>query len=266
MERPLRAGVSGRGRQARARVAAPTVATFVAHEPLAEGALVTLGEDEAHHMRVRRLEVGDAVALRDGAGHSGDGRLVRLARGHAVVELSAVREHAPPPPVHLLVPVADRDRMLWLAEKAVEIGVASWRPVLFRRSLSVGGRGEGAGFQQKVRARMLAALSQSEAAWLPDLHPDAPLERAIAAAPAGARWVCDPDGEPLAAGAVGPDEAATVVVGPEGGLEPGELAALRDAGFRPAALPGNILRFETAAIVAAALARALVERAAPALP
>jgi len=249
-----------------ARVAAPTVATFVAHEPLVAGAQLTLGEDAAHHMRVRRLEVGDAVALRDGAGHSGEGRLVRLAKSHAVVELGAVREHAPPPPVHLVLPVADRDRMLWLAEKAVEIGVASWRPVLFRRSRSVGGRGEGPAFQQKVRARMLAALSQSEAAWLPDLHPDAPLERAIAAAPAGARWVCDPDGDALLGAAVLRDQPATVVVGPEGGLEPDELAALREAGFRPAALPGNILRFETAAVVAAALARALVERAGPTPP
>jgi 16S rRNA (uracil1498-N3)-methyltransferase len=249
-----------------ARVEAATVATFVAHEALAAGAAVTLGEDAAHHMRVRRLEPGDAVALRDGAGRSGEGRLVRLAKSHAVVELSTVQEHAPPPPVHLVVPVADRDRMLWLAEKAVEIGVASWRPVQFRRSRSVGGRGEGPAFQQKVRARMLSALTQSEAAWLPDLHPEAPLEGAIAAAPAGARFVCDPDGAPLLEGAPAAGDPVTVVVGPEGGLEPGELEALRAAGFRPAALPGNILRFETAAIVAAALARALVERAGPALP
>jgi 16S rRNA (uracil1498-N3)-methyltransferase len=249
-----------------ARVDATTVASFVAPEPLGPGvgAQVTLGEDAAHHMRVRRLEAGAPVALRDGAGHSADGRLVRLAKSHALVELGAVREHAPPPPVHLLLPVADRDRMLWLAEKAVELGIASWRPVLFRRSRSVGARGEGAGFQQKVRARMLAALAQSEAAWLPDLHPDAPLDRAIAAAPAGARLVCDPDGAPLLDGAPGAERAVTVAVGPEGGLEPDELAALRAGGFRPAALPGNILRFETAAVVAAAFARALHERAHPA--
>ena len=246
-----------------ARVAAPTVATFVAPEPLAagSGAQVTLGEESAHHMRVRRLEAGAAVALRDGAGRSADGRLVRLAKGHALVELGEVLEHAPPPPVHLLLPVADRERVLWLAEKAVELGIASWRPVLFRRSRSVASRGEGAGFQQKVRARMLSALAQSEAAWLPDLHPDAPLDRAIAAAPGGARLVCDPDGAPLLDGVPGAGDAVAIVVGPEGGLEPDELDALRAAGFRPAALPGNILRFETAAVVAAAFARALHERA-----
>jgi 16S rRNA (uracil1498-N3)-methyltransferase len=34
----------------------------------------------------------------------------------------------------LLAPVADRDRMLWLAEKTVELGLTSWRPVVWRRS------------------------------------------------------------------------------------------------------------------------------------
>ncbi|MDF1502199.1 RsmE family RNA methyltransferase [Roseisolibacter sp. H3M3-2] len=247
----------------RPRVEQATVATFVADAPLEAGGAVTLGEEAAHHMRVRRLDVNDRVALRDGAGRSGEGRLARLAKNHAVVELTAVRDHPPPPPVHLLVPVADKDRMLWLAEKAVEIGVASWRPVLFRRSRSVGARGEGPAFQQKVRARMLSALAQSEAAWVPDLHPEAPLDRALAAAPAGPRWICDPDGGALLDAAAPAGAPVTIAVGPEGGIEPDELAAFHAAGFRSAALPGNILRFETAAVVAAALARALVERAGP---
>ena len=256
MSRADRAG-GARG----ARVAAATVATFVTDQPLAAGAPVVLDEDAAHHMRVRRLDVGEPVALRDGAGRSGDGRLVRLARSEAVVELLRVVEHAPPPPVHLLVPVADRDRMLWLAEKAVELGIASWRPVLYRRSRSVGSRGEGATFEQKVRARMRSALEQSEAAWLPILHADAALDDALTAVPVGARLVGDPEGAAALAVAVRPGEPVTVAVGPEGGFEPEELDRLRAADFRPVALPGNILRFETAALLAAAFARALHERA-----
>src|SRR5205823_3140287 len=161
------------------------------------GALVTLGEDAAHHMRVRRLDAGDSVALRDGAGGTASGRLARLAKSHAVVELGAVSRVEPPPAIHLLTPVADRERMLWLAEKATELGIASWRPVLWRRSRSVGPRGEGAGFHAKVRARMIAALVQSEGAWLPELHPDAPVDRAMRALPDGARVVLDPDGAPF---------------------------------------------------------------------
>jgi 16S rRNA (uracil1498-N3)-methyltransferase len=239
------------------RVASPTVATFHSPDALTAGALVTLGEDAAHHMRVRRLDVGDEVELRDGVGGAGRGRLVRLAKSHAVVELASVDAVAPPPAVHLLVPVADRDRMLWLAEKAMELGIASWRPVLWRRSKSVGPRGEGAGFHQKIRARMVAALVQSEGAWLPEIHPDATPDRALLALPAGDRLLLDPDGEPLAGRALG--GAAVVAVGPEGGFEPAEVALLEDTGFRRARVPGNILRFETAAIVGIALARAALD-------
>lgn len=236
------------------RVDRPTVAAFFAGEPLAPGGSVTLGEDAAHHARVRRIEVGERVALTDGAGALAEGTLVRLTKHHATVDVHAVAWREPLPPVHLLVPVADRDRMLWLAEKSVELGASSWRPVLWRRSRSVSSRGEGATFQGKVRARMAAALTQCEGAWLPDLFPETTLERAVAAAPGGTRLVLDADAPPL----LGlPLEApVTLAVGPEGGLEREERDRLVDAGFAPASLGGHILRFETAAVAALAVVRA----------
>src|SRR5205085_571528 len=134
----------------------------------------------------------------------------------------------------------------------------------WRRSRSVGPRGEGAGFQGKVRLRMIGALTQSGGAWLPELHPDATVDRAAAAAPEGTRLVLDPAGEPLLdlpmAGPV------SVAVGPEGGLEPAELAQLEQAGFRRARLAANILRFETAGVVGLALVRARLDAGAPPAP
>ena len=59
------------------RVGAATVATFFAPDAIVAGALATLGEEAAHHMRVRRLDVGDSVALRDGAGGTSTGRLTQ---------------------------------------------------------------------------------------------------------------------------------------------------------------------------------------------
>jgi 16S rRNA (uracil1498-N3)-methyltransferase len=54
--------------------------------------------------------------------------------------------------------------------------------------------------------------------------------------------------------------AVTLALGPEGGLEPDEVALFVAAGFRRARLPGNILRFETAGVVGVAFARAVLER------
>jgi 16S rRNA (uracil1498-N3)-methyltransferase len=217
--------------------------------------MLTLGKDAAHHARVRRLEPGIRIRLVDGVGGVGAGTLVRMAKSYLTVKLSETSSVDPPPPVHLLVPVADRDRMLWLAEKCAELGVTSWRPVLWRRSRSVSPRGEGAGFQQRVRARMIAALEQSGGAWLPMLYPDAKPEHAMAATPAeGARILLSPAGAPLLAAEH--RAPVSIALGPEGGFEQEEVDALVAAGFEAASFAGSVLRFETAGIAAVAIVRA----------
>jgi 16S rRNA (uracil1498-N3)-methyltransferase len=232
----------------------PGVAHFYTGEPLLTPGALVLGEAAAHHARVRRLSVGAPVTVRDGSGTLASGTLVRLARHHLELELGAPRCPAPLPPVHLLVPVADKERMLLLAEKATELAVTTWRPVLWRRSRSVSGRGEGSMFAQKVEARMIGAMLQSEGAWLPQRFTESNAERAIAALPAeGTRLLLDPEGEPIASVVMrGP---VVLAVGPEGGFEPDETARLLEAGFQRVAIAGGILRMETAAIVALGVVR-----------
>lgn len=235
------------------------VATFFCTAPFAPGQLVQLDAGEVHHASVRRIAVGSVVRLVDGAGARAAGTLVRLSRSQAVVEVTAV-EHVPPlPAIHLLVPVADRDRMLWLAEKATEFGVASWRPVLWRRSRSVTPRGEGVTFQRRVLARMTGALTQSGGAWLPALFPDATPERALAACATGQRWLLDEAGATVDPAAV--VAPISLAVGPEGGLEADERDALLASGFHAVHLGPLTLRFETAALAGVAVARALASTA-----
>ncbi|HYV96192.1 MAG TPA: RsmE family RNA methyltransferase [Gemmatimonadaceae bacterium] len=233
---------------------------FFVSESLSGGASVTVGEEAAHHMRVLRLAPGSAVTLIDGQGSGATGTLRTLARRSATVDVLDVRESPPLSPVHLLLPVGDRDRMLWLAEKAAEFGIASWRPVLWKRSRSVSPRGEGPTFQGRVRARMIAALEQSGNAWLPMIYPDATIEHAVAALAEGARVLCDAGGHAIATQLVPAPGAVTIAVGPEGGLEAGEREALITAGFVAASLGPTTLRFETAAIAAIAHARAALTR------
>jgi 16S rRNA (uracil1498-N3)-methyltransferase len=101
---------------------------------------------------------------------------------------------------------------------------------------------------------MLSALTQSGGAWLPVLYPDATPDRAIASAPSGARWLLDPDGEPVPSVSV--TAPLTIAVGPEGGVEPEERTLLTGAGFLPVRIAPLTLRFETAAIAGLAIARA----------
>ncbi len=230
--------------------------TFVAADAFSVGSTCTLDEPAARHMRVLRLDAGAIIGLRDGHGMIGEGTVVRLTKSQAFIEVMHAVLVEPLPPVHLLVPIADRDRMLWLAEKACEFACTSWRPVLWRRSRSVSPRGEGLSFHAKVAVRMAGALAQSEGAWLPQLFPDATPERALLAAPVGDRITLDPEAPPFAGPSAAPMRAPLVIaLGPEGGFEKDEMDALDTAGFRRVSVGSTILRFETAGIAALAIAR-----------
>ncbi len=230
--------------------------TFVVADGFSASTPCVLDEHAARHMRVLRLQAGALVGLRDGRGTIGKGQLVRLTKSQAHLEVLEIAHSEPPAAVHMLVPVADRDRMLWLAEKAGELGCTSWRPVMWRRSRSVSPRGEGMSFQQKVRARMEHAMAQSEGAWLPQLFPEASVDRAILASPDGLKIVLDAAGVPFTSvNGIGSAESLIIVLGPEGGIEDDEMKALTDAGFIRASMGVGILRFETAGTVALGIAR-----------
>ena len=165
-----------------------------------------------------------------------------------------VREQAATPDLWLLFAPIKRGRIDWLVEKATELGVTAWRPVMFERSRSVSPRGEGEAFAAKVRARMIGALEQSGGAWLPAVHPPCEVGDAAQDARMPARFL-------LQAGAPRLDAAhaasgAAVILGPEGGITPEEQATLAAAGWVPAALAAGTLRFETAAVAALAIIRA----------
>ena len=236
----------------------PSVATFYA--PGAWERRIVLDDAAAHHATVRRLSAGDVVRLTSGDGRRAYGRIESLNKREmeiecdvATTDLVRARSY-----VELWAPVGDRDRMLFLAEKAVELGVSAWRNVVYRRSRSVNPRGEGAAFAQKLRARMISALEQCGDAWLPEILPECDATVAIPPVATGGAIVLDERGLPM------PDILATahapvvLALGPEGGLEPDERDAFEEAGWRGASLGTNVLRFETAAIAALALTRALL--------
>ena len=230
------------------------VATFFCEGPLEAGAVAELGEGEAHHARVRRLEKGERVRLVDGAGTVALGALASVARSGVKVGVNEVSRVPPLPPIHLLAPVADRDRMLWLAEKATEMGLTTWRAVMWRRSRGVSPRGEGEAFRAKVRARMVSALTQSAGAWLPAILPDATPEDVVETAMPGVHCLLDVAGEPMLTLSL--TAPLTIAVGPEGGLDDDERERFALAGWMPVSLGVTTLRFETAGTAALSIARA----------
>lgn len=235
------------------RGAGAAVATFYAPQLTSAGEL-TLTPAAAHHASVRRLAVGDDIRLTNGAGTTGVGTITRLGKGTLVARVDQTLRVPPHPLLELFVPVADRDRMLWLAEKAAELGVSVWQPVMFARSRSVVPRGEGPPFAAKVNARMVGALEQSGGAWLPEVRSELSLPDAVAAATAADRFVLEEGGDRF--DVTGDARPAAVLFGPEGGIDPAEREIIRAAGWRPVRLATSTLRFETAGLAAVAILRA----------
>ena len=238
-----------------------TLATFFADESLVTGTSLTLPGEVARHIHVRRLREGDALRLTNGRGDIGEATLDRLVKDDARVTIGDVSVIPRPPYLGLLVPVADRERMLWLGEKSAELAVTSWQPVFFQRSASVSPRGEGEKFAEKLRARMVGAIEQSGGAWLPEIRGELSLTEALvrSAEIRAARFLLERGGSSLA------DQrpaAAEILLGPEGGIEAAERSLIvGEHGWLPASLAETTLRFETAGVVAAGILRALMARA-----
>src|SRR5438045_4933111 len=118
-------------------------ATFFCADKYFAGGRTSLADEAAQHARVLRIGPGETVELRDGVGGAARGVIARMTKRSLTIDVAEAWSIEAPQPVHLLVPVGDRDRMLMLAEKITELSDASWRPVMWRRSKSVDGKGEG---------------------------------------------------------------------------------------------------------------------------
>jgi 16S rRNA (uracil1498-N3)-methyltransferase len=210
--------------------------------------VVPIGPEELRHLRVRRAEDGEAVCVRDGHGSVAEGR-IEFAGQSAVVRLGAI-EHVPPPaPLSLAVGAGDRERFGWLVEKAAELGVTEIIPLDTVRARHVSTRLR-TDHVERLTRRAREALKQCDGAWAPVVHSPVSLEAFLSSDRLGQKWVADRTGTWLTR--VPADIPVTVAVGPEGGFTEDERERLVVAGYHPVRLGASVLRFETAALVAAA--------------
>jgi 16S rRNA (uracil1498-N3)-methyltransferase len=227
---------------------------FVPPERLGGGRVTIAGDEHRHLARVLRARPGTAVTLFDGAGAEVEARVLRVGRDETELELESRRlpAAAPPPgPLTLLTAVPRGGRMDVLVQKTCELGVARIVPVTTERSVVRPEPGRSARWEKIARE----ASRQCGRADVPAV--DAPVALLAALAAPGlpaVRLVLweQQRGRPFRS-ALGTPAPTVVLVGPEGGFAPGEIAAAEAAGFVPVALGPRILRVETAAIVAVAL-------------
>jgi 16S rRNA (uracil1498-N3)-methyltransferase len=220
-------------------------------DELHDNRAVLTGENARHLARVLRAQVGQEFDISTGE-RVRRGRVVAVAAERVEFELGADLPAAPALPIELLLAVFKFDRMEWALEKAVELGVARIVPVLAQRTekhlaLAAPKRAE------RWRKLALEAAQQSRRVAPPEIAAPEKLEAALGGG-AGIVLAETEDEVSLKQALARAARPLQLAVGPEGGWTEGELALFREHGWQAASLGTSVLRAETAAIAALAIA------------
>ena len=215
---------------------------------------LTLGEEDSKHcVKVLRMGEGDIIEVVDGNGTLYSCRITMAHPKRCAIE---VLEKCTQPPhwgksiTLAIAPTKVMDRMEWLVEKCVEIGVDRIIPLRCHNSERTVLKTE------RLRKIMVSAMKQSLKATLPRLDEMTPLEQVLAEPFDGIRCIayCDemlPRKERRTLADVYlPGKDALVLIGPEGDFSPEEVKAATAAGFVPMTLGESRLRTETAGLMA----------------
>ena len=223
---------------------------FFCPVPAGHAGSVELPSAVAHHIeRVLRLADGDRVTLFDGSGREIEARLEKAGRTlRAQLGASSEPVRESPLRITLMQCLAASDKMDWIVQKAVELGVTRIQPVASRRAVV---RLAGDRAQRRIehwQQIAVAACEQCGRNRIPEVLPLLTLPQAVGAVD-GQRLLLHPDGGvPLRQAGLQADAPISLLIGPEGGFDEEELATARSGGFTSVTLGPRVLRTETAGV------------------
>jgi 16S rRNA (uracil1498-N3)-methyltransferase len=225
---------------------------WIADEVSANRAALT-GEHAQHLAQVLRAQIGQEFEISTGA-EVRRGRVSSIDPGRVEFELGDAIEHAAVVPVSIALSIFKFDRMEWAIEKCTELGVAEIIPLIAARSEK---HLVAASEQRVERWKRIAKQAAEQSRRASPLEVADPMKlKDLLAGTAGPRIVLSEVEENVMLKDAVPSDASPLLLalGPEGGWTERELSAFRDAGWTSASLGNTILRTETAAIVAVAIA------------
>lgn len=220
------------------------------YAPDIETSLTLPESDSGHCVRVLRMRAGDELEAVDGNGRLYRCRITDADPRHTALEIIASEELPRVWPADITVAVAptkNSDRIEWLVEKLVEIGIDRIVPLQCRHSERKNINTD------RLRKIAVAAMKQSLKATLPLIDDMTPFSRYIAEEKSAGRFIayCDPTiPRRLLAKQYVPGQQTAILIGPEGDFDPAEIRLALDSGWQPVTLGDNRLRTETAALVA----------------
>jgi len=229
---------------------------WIADEVSGNRAALT-GEHARHLSQILRAKLGQEFDISTGSSIR-RGTLSKIESGRVEFELGKIMAQPPASAISVALSVFKFDRMEWAIEKCTELGIARLIPLITARTES---HLAAAATKRVERWQRVAhaASEQSRRVSPPELLRPIKLKDLIADT-SGTRIVLSEVEQSLRLQDAVPKDAKSIVLafGPEGGWKQDELEAFASAGWIAASLGPAILRTETAAIAAVAIASSLL--------
>ncbi|TAH09464.1 MAG: 16S rRNA (uracil(1498)-N(3))-methyltransferase [Sphingobacteriia bacterium] len=211
----------------------------------------TLSAETAKHcVQVLRMKEGAMIVLTDGKGNRYDATILSASKKETVVMLAnktMVPANNPVTSIAISF-VKNPSRMEWFLEKATEIGISQFFPLLSERT-------EKNHFKtERWENIIVSAMLQSKQVWKPVLHQPIHFAELIQQPFDGGKLIAHCEkGDKIQLANLPQQNQQLILIGPEGDFSPAEIACALKQGFTPVSLGNTRLRTETAGLAAAVL-------------
>ena len=217
--------------------------------PLADSIELSVSGPQAHYLiSVMRMKIGSPIKLFDSISGEWLAEVAIIGKRDLILRVTGqLRAREAVPDIWLLAAPIKKARIDLVAEKACELGVARYQPVITRRTVIERLN------MDRLRSHLVEAAEQCGRTVLPDMAEPIKLAALLRAWPTNRilYFADESGGEPFANAAAARQGPAAILIGPEGGFDDEERTAIRALPQSvPISLGPRILRAETAAIAA----------------
>ncbi|CAM3163301.1 16S rRNA methyltransferase [Legionella steigerwaltii] len=224
------------------------------------GQLLELSPEASQHVGVvLRMQVGEKLTLFSGDDREFDATIDTVKKKQVSVVIGSITKVSRESPltIHLAQAVSKGERMEFVMQKAVELGVASITPIITERCVVKLDKERMTKKLHQWQAIVIAACEQSGRNQIPPVNPPVAFEDYIRESQAGLKLILHPGESKSWRDYVIGSSAIALLIGPEGGLSDPEVRLACQHGFQPLSMGPRILRTETAAITALSVLQAV---------
>lgn len=210
---------------------------------------ITIKGTQAKHLRVLRAKPGELIKIFDGMGHRYITKVVKIYKKEILVEIIKEELYSAESPISIILAqgIPKGDKMDFIVQKATELGIKTIAPIISERSEVKETRK-----LERWRKIAISASQQSGREKIPHIEESIELKEFLSKNQKGIIFSEEEKNQNLKKVLKDFEGSTTIIllIGPEGGFSPHELALAVRSGFTPASLGPRVLRTETAAITA----------------